>query len=221
MGLIDEEKKHKIQLKHHFVSTTDQNNLYYFKKHNIYNKTSAVFQTSTATHCSALNPTCPLIQLYNDLVYWKWRVNLHVRISALNTRSHIVTDRVNTCWPGLPRYKWMHVPLRLKGTLRSLIHTAFVTKRGNHLYSYIHIFKVSGIFVKNKRKCLPKFTEETICEMLDFLIHIIFVKFGDRKLGQEAGTPLASTILPSLLPCFYMHMNRTFCFDWQNQNPRI
>lgn len=91
---------------------------------------------------------------------------------------------------------------KLKEKLHSLINRAFVSKKGVRKYHYITIFRGTGQFVKTDSESKQKYSETDICDLLDFLIDNIYVKFGDKIFRQVTGIPMGTNCAPLLADLF-------------------
>ena len=91
---------------------------------------------------------------------------------------------------------------KLREKLHSLINRAFVSKKGVRRYHYITIFNGCGQFAKADSKSRQKYSETEICELLDFLIDNIYVKFGDKLFRQITGIPMGTNCAPLLADLF-------------------
>ena len=83
-----------------------------------------------------------------------------------------------------------------------MIKRAFVSKKGVRRYQYITIFNGSGQFVKTESDAKQKFSDAQICELLDFLIDNIYVKFGETTYRQVVGIPMGTNCAPLLADLF-------------------
>jgi hypothetical protein len=118
-----------------------------------------------------------------------------VQSQTRNKFSCLKTFDFSTLYTTIPHDK-------LKEKLHGLIHRSFVSKKGVRKYSYITIFNGCGQFIKTDSNSTQKYSEIEICELLDYLIDNIFVKFGDKTFRQVIGIPMGTNCAPLLADLF-------------------
>ena len=91
---------------------------------------------------------------------------------------------------------------KLKDKLHSLITRAFVSRNGTRKYQCINIFNGTGQFSKKLSDKGKTYDEIKICELLDFLIDNIYVKFGDKTFRQVVGISMGTNCAPLLADLF-------------------
>ena len=94
----------------------------------------------------------------------------------------------------------------VKARITSLINNSFIQKDGKARYSSIKVAKNGNCyFVKadnDNGKDKDKYSAKAICEMVEFLIDNIYVRFGGLTFRQVIGIPMGTNCAPLLADLF-------------------
>jgi len=100
--------------------------------------------------------------------------------------------------------------MQLKSRLHDLINNAFPTKAGKRRYRYIAVNYHTSYFTNNDNSKGQLYTESKICSLLDFLIHNIYVRSGDKVFRQTIGIPMGTKCAPLLADLFLYTYESSF-----------
>jgi hypothetical protein len=84
---------------------------------------------------------------------------------------------------------------KLKSQLFQIIDNCFLNKNGTQKYKFFVIGKQDTYFVRNHSDSPHKYSEADIKSMLDFLVHNIYVVFGDQVFQLSDDIPMGRLIL--------------------------
>ena len=86
----------------------------------------------------------------------------------------------------------------LKSRLNKIINNAFKHKNGATGYNYIKIGRNKSYFANDLLNGDNKYTSNEICEMIEFLVDNVYVRFGGQLLRQTVGISMGT----NWLACF-------------------
>ena len=119
----------------------------------------------------------------------------YLKSRDLATCSSIRTFDFSTLYTTIPHSQ-------LKDRLKQLVRQCFFKKTGTRRYKYLVIGRDMTYFVKYHSDSDKKYSEDDICNMIDFLIDNIFVEFAGQVFQQTVGIPMGTNCAPLLADLF-------------------
>ena len=127
----------------------------------------------------------------------------YIQCRSLYSCNSINTFDFSTLYTTIPHSK-------LKARLRELVQLCFIKNNGQCRYKYLVLGRDRSYFVKHYSDSTKKFSETDIFNMLEFLMHNIFVMFGGRVFQQTVGIPMGTNCTPLLTDTFLYSFEAEF-----------
>jgi hypothetical protein len=123
----------------------------------------------------------------------------YIQSRSLSSRNSIKTFDLFTFYTTIPHSE-------LKDKLRELVQLCFIKKNGQRRYKYIVLGRDRSYFIKKTHSVsTKKFSETDIINMLEFMIYIIFVIFGEWFFQQTVGIPMGTNYCAPLLADLFLY----------------
>ena len=86
----------------------------------------------------------------------------------------------------------------LKFHINNIINNAVKHKNGATQYTHINVGRNKSYFTSDPLNGDNKYTANDICEMIEFLVDNIYVRYGGQRLQQVVGIPIGTNCAPLL-----------------------
>ena len=86
----------------------------------------------------------------------------------------------------------------LKFHINNIINNAVKHKNGATQYTHINVGRNKSYFTSDPLNGDNKYTANDICEMIEFLVDNIYVRYGGQHLQQVFGIPIGTNCAPLL-----------------------
>ena len=100
----------------------------------------------------------------------------------------------------------------LKSRTNSIINNAFKHKNGATRYTHIKVCRNKSYFTSDPLNGDNKYTADDICNMTEFLVDNIYVRFGGQLFRQIVGIPMGTNCAPLLADLFLYSYGNEFFF---------
>ena len=119
----------------------------------------------------------------------------HLQSPNFNQITNIKSFEFSTLYTTIPHKK-------LKSRLATIIRNSFIHKNGNRRYKFLVLGREVPYCVKEHSDSKNKCTEDSIINMLEFLVDNMFVIFGEKVFQQIVGIPIGTNCAPLLADIF-------------------
>ena len=98
----------------------------------------------------------------------------------------------------------------LKSHRNHIINNVFKYKNGATRYTHIKVGRNKSYFTSDPLNGDNKYTANDICKMIEFLVDIIYVRFGGQLFQQKVGIPMGTNCAPLLADLFLYSYENEF-----------
>ena len=123
--------------------------------------------------------------------------------SGVHKATSIQTFDFSTLYTSIP-----HDLLRSR--MNNIINNAFKHKNGATRYTHIKVCRNKSYFTSDPLNGDNKYTANDICEMIEFLVDNIYVRFGGQLFQQMVGIPIGTNCAPLLADLFLYSYENEF-----------
>ena len=98
----------------------------------------------------------------------------------------------------------------LKNRMNSIINNAFKYRNEATRYTHINVGRNKSYFTSDPLNGDNKYTANDICQMIEFLVDNIYVRFGGQLFQQKVGIPMGTNCAPLLADLFLYSYENEF-----------